>query len=169
MIMFRSKPERRWTQKPLKVFSLATIMMTDTGSSTKRNANSFNHEMSYLERKRLSTRKVIISENHSTSKQEIQADRDELTDDDEEEQETEDTSISGTSESDCEHNADKTTRCLRDRSTLKTPEKLQNSVMHFATSPEEPEIYGEATKLDQKDHRKEAMNREINALQESQT
>ncbi|KAH0815970.1 hypothetical protein GEV33_006820 [Tenebrio molitor] len=93
--------------------------------------------------KLIQSRDVVFGEK---TLEHTKTDRDELTDDDEEEQETEDTSISGTSESDCEHNADKTTRCLRDRSTLKTPEKLQNSVMHFATSPEEPEIYGEATK-----------------------
>jgi transposase InsO family protein len=116
------------------------------------------------------TKSVIIPEDDSTSKQEIQADRDdELTDDDEEEQETEDTSISGTSESDCEHNADRTTRCLRNRSTLKAPEKLQDYVMHLATSLEEPETYGEAMKSDQKDYWKEAMDREMKALQENET
>lgn len=69
-------------------------------------------------------------------------------------------------ETDGEEDADGTSRQLRDRADLKTPQKFQDFVMQIST---EPETYNDAMKSGQRDHWKEAMDHEMKALQENDT
>lgn len=60
-------------------------------------------------------------------------------------------------------------RRLRDRSSLKTPSRLQYNVSYLSTIFQEPETYNEAMKSDQQNEWKVAMNREMKALEENKT
>lgn len=64
---------------------------------------------------------------------------------------------------------DRSTRKLRNRSNLKLPSKFQDYVMITATDFKEPDTFSDAINSNQRDSWKQAMDREIEALQENNT
>lgn len=58
---------------------------------------------------------------------------------------------------------------MRDRSTIKRPDKYKDYVAYISTDFKEPENYIEAIKSDQQYEWREAMNQEMKAFQENQT
>lgn len=111
-----------------------------------------------------------LQDSELQTEEQVEVDTQSIEEEEESEEETqEDIELTGEPENNLQKNIETIGRQLLDRSTIKRPEKFKDYIAYVSTDFREPETYIEAIKSDQQDERKEAMDREIKALQENQT